>query len=178
MSYFKSFGYETFKLFVTQFVMAIFGLSVMAALAGKSGFLLAASIAAVILYCFLIYSQMWEIGGKDRIRVDAGRSEKDFKKPLYMALLANAPNFILGLLEIIGYFANAASLQAAVHAAGLFLQSYLLGIINYTGLKGNPFVLTLTPFFAVFITFLSYALGYNGISFFRTSEKQEKKLRK
>lgn len=178
MSYFKSFGYETFKLFVTQFVMAIFGLSVMAALAGKSGFLLAASIAAVILYCFLIYSQMWEIGGKDRIRVDAGRSEKDFKKPLYMALLANAPNFILGLLEIIGYFANAASLQAAVHATGLFLQSYLLGIINYTGLKGNPFVLTLTPFFAVFITFLSYALGYNGISFFRTSEKQEKKLRK
>lgn len=178
MSYFRTFGYETFKLFVTQFVMAIFGLMVMSALATSGIWLFVASIAAALLYCFLVYSQLWEIGGSDRLKVDAGRAQKDLTKPLLMALIANTPSLLLGLLEVIGYLAKLSSLQSVSHAIGLFLQSYLIGIINFLGLKGNPFTLILIPFISIFVTFLSYLCGYAGIVILPTSKKQEKKLKK
>ncbi len=172
MTYFRSSGYEIVKLFVTQFVMGIYGIVVIMSVLKYGTVSLLVGIASVILYYFLIYTQMWDIGGKDRIRVDAGHDTRDFIKPVAMGVFANLPNFILATVEIVAYFvAPDSALYAIPHAATHFIQSFYIGITKYFGLLNNPFVYAITPLLSVFVIVFAYMFGYHGLYLTPISKK-------
>ncbi len=179
MTRFKSISYETVKLFVTQFVMGIYGFVVLISVLKNSTLALLVSAFSVLLYFFLVYSQMWELGGKDRIKVDAKRAERDFSKPLAMAIFANLPNLIFTVVESVAYFTNTDSAWYTVsHAATHLLQSYYTGVMRYFGLLNNPFVYCATTFLAILVIFGGYAAGYYGFFLTPISKKLREKQKR
>ena len=78
-------------MFVNQFAISIFGVSLTFATTSAHGeaqgfdtLTVVVSILSVLFYLFLIYTLAWEIGAKDKISVDVG------KKP-YRPHLGSSP---------------------------------------------------------------------------------------
>ena len=59
------------------------------------------SVFSIIFYLTLIHTMMWEEGAKDKIRVDAGRAEKQSFKGLGIAFYANVINFVITGIAVI-----------------------------------------------------------------------------
>ena len=167
MTAFSNERYETLKLFLDQIALAVFGVVTAVAASRSPAFQIIFGVIGIGLYFYIVYATMWEIGAKDRIRVDAGRQEKKPQKPLVMGLIANIPNFLLGLLGLLTLTGNgtAASVGSAAIAVSKLLQGYYLGICNQMGLTENPFTYLVTALFAVGITVVGYTVGYSGTPF-------------
>ena len=169
MSFFKSDFYDSVKLFLAQFAMTVYGLVTSMATMNSPVLMVGSSILGVLLYIFIIYDFIWEIGGNDRIRRDVAHVKINYAKPIYMSLLANVPNFVFGIIVIIGHFIGENTLFTIANAILRMLQAMYLGIfksivINGTDLNQNPFTYTITPFISVFATFIMYILGTKNIA--------------
>lgn len=173
MTFFQSTKYSIVKLFLNQMAMTIFGLVTAIATTASTGLNIASSLLGVCLYFFLIYTMMWDIAAKDRVKVDAGREKKNFYKPLYMALIANAPNFIFAVLRLFVFGTSDVSvtLEGIGRIGSLGLQGYYLGLGRSLELLDNPFVFLVTPFFAIIAVTLGYLAGYNGLRILPKSKK-------
>ena len=92
------------KMTLNQFGATFFGvmlvLAASAAQSQRTWLTLFASTFATIFYLFLIHTVLWEKGGQDRIRVDAGRAERKPLTGLLVTLCANIPNILIGVLDI------------------------------------------------------------------------------
>lgn len=134
-AFWKGYSYNIVKMFINQFAIAMFGLT-LAIATGKSGnpkLELICSIFAVLFYLFLIYTMTWEVGAADKVRVDAGRMKASPLRGLYMSLIANIPNIILALLICVSYpFAAAQEWAGNTCAIAKFIALLLEGM--YTGL--------------------------------------------
>lgn len=143
MGFWKKNSYQVVRLFVIQFGIAIFGtvlsFAVQTAFRDKGDRipLLFVSIFSVLFYLFILYSVGWELGGQDRIKLDAVHARLRAGKGFLLILCAEIPNFILGILMLIGgivYYPNASGVGARFFAAGYvpsaFLQSMFTGIIR------------------------------------------------
>ena len=142
MGFWKKHSYQIVRLFVIQVGIAIFGLvlsfAVSAAFRDKSAAaLLFVSIFSVLFYLFLLYSVAWEIGGKDRLRLDAVHEGPQGGVGFLLALLAAVPNFLFDLLMLIGgilYRSGSISVGSGFVAVGFtptfFLQSMYQGVVN------------------------------------------------
>ena len=103
MTFFKDNSYNIVRMMLYQFGMTILGaITAMAAQKHATLFLIV-SIYASVFYIGLLYSTTWDLGGKDRIRADAGRIRGDRTAGLKMALFANIPNFLVLLLVAVGF---------------------------------------------------------------------------
>ncbi len=172
MTYFKSISYEVIKLIVTQIAMAIYGLVVLMTVTKWDTAFLAVGIFSALLYFFLIYSQMWELGGSDRIRVDAGRQKKDLAKPLVMGIYANLINLVFAVMELVSYFvAPDSAVYTLSHAVTHLIQSFFTGITRPLGIMNNPFTYAVTPFITIFIILLGYLFGYHNLYILPISKK-------
>ena len=134
-AFWKGYSYCIVKMFINQFAIAIFGLT-LAIATGKTGNFnleLICSIFAVLFYLFLIYTMIWEVGATDKVRVDAGRAVASPLRGLYMSLLANIPNMILALLICVSFpFAGTQEWAGNTCAFAKFIALLLEGM--YTGL--------------------------------------------
>ena len=103
--FFHRYSYSIVKMFVNQFAISIFGtMLAMATTATKNAvFTLVVSIFSILFYLFLLYTMIWEVGAKDKISVDVGKKEYRPLTGLWMALIANIPNFVFALVYAIGY---------------------------------------------------------------------------
>ena len=142
MDFWKKRSNQIVRLFVIQIGIAIFGLVL--SLAVGTAFrdkgqvpLLMVSIFSVLFYLFLLYSVSWEIGGKDRLRLDAVHAECKGGTGFLLALIAEAPNFLFDLLMLIGGIivrAGASVGGSRTFAVGYlpeyFLHSMYAGIIR------------------------------------------------
>ena len=178
------------KMFINQTGMTILGLVVSMAtvrLAGKMNMeqgsrwpLIGGSIFAVCFYMFLLFYMTMEKGGKDGIKVEAGRMKYSPLKGLYMSLLANTPNILLAVFAIVGKafvtnvpFFSADTVTEATPAffAGLnSISELILKLLNgmYLGLQveffsGNPlfYLLMIVP--SLLVCTLAYILGVQRI---------------
>lgn len=104
IDFIKDNSYNMVKMFIYQFGMTVFGLTLSLATASNDTLLLIAGCFSVLFYMYLLYTMTWEIGAKDRVRVDSGRATAMPLKGLYISIGANTLNIILGLLIVIGYF--------------------------------------------------------------------------
>ncbi len=129
----KDNSYNMVKLFINQVVMTMFGTMLAIATSKNHSLLLAASIFSVLFYLYLIYMQVWELGAKDKIRVDAGHQEAMPLKGLYLLIGANLPNLLLAVLMGIGVMIDAEwanSMAAVCNAIARLLNGMYLGVIN------------------------------------------------
>ena len=181
-------GFDTItKLIVTQLGMTMFGLMVTMATRAMPGaskendpMLLAVSLVSTIMYLFILYFHIWEKGAKDRIKVDGGRMEKQTLKGLYLSLVANSLNILLGLIMCSTYyfcdFVNGLdSIQCQIFGSANDIARLIQGM--YTGLiiyispdaqATSPFIFLAIVIPALVVTSLGYYFGFKNMKVFKS----------
>ncbi len=147
MKFLKENSYDIVKLYINQIGIAIFSLL----LYFSVGMLkdadvnlrlkIAISIFAMLFYFVLLYTAAWDMGAKDKIRIDAGKIKENKFKGLLMALAANALNFILagGCMLTMGIYISNSS--AAVGTISMLLTMILrMTCSMYLGLMQGIFI--------------------------------------
>lgn len=195
MRFFRENSDSIVKLYINQIGVAIFAMFLYTAAAaissdGVTSLLIKVGISAfaVVFYFVLIYTVAWEIGAKDKIRIDAGRMEEKKIKGLGIGVYANVPNFVfvgLAFVLFLIYLASGADSLYTVFGVlnGIFriFVSMYLGIIQglTDGLSGNVDHLVETALYLVFsavaslVTYLSYLMGLKDKRLFPTTPKKK-----
>lgn len=195
MRFFRENSDSIVKLYINQIGVAIFAMFLYTAAAaissdGVTSLLIKVGISAfaVVFYFVLIYTVAWEIGAKDKIRIDAGRMEEKKIKGLGIGVYANMPNFVfvgLAFVLFLIYLASGADSLYTVFGVlnGIFriFVSMYLGIIQglTDGLSGNVDHLVETALYLVFsavaslVTYLSYLMGLKDKRLFPTTPKKK-----
>jgi hypothetical protein len=178
IGFLKENSYSMVKMFVNQIAMTVFGTMLALATAGNPTLLLCSSIFAILFYLFLVYSVGWEIGAKDKIRIDGGRMREFPAKGFLIALGANLPNLLLALLMGIGALISTAtgaewagSMSVVCNAIARLIEGMYLGVIKVLEdmLPAGHSILSvwwwflLLPVPAIFTGWLSYFLGSRNI---------------
>ncbi len=166
------------KMIVNQFGMMIFGLVMHMATAQNDTLFLIAALFSVCFYLFLEYSVAWEIGARDKIKLDSGRIRYTPYKGACISMVANFINFILGVLIVISYFSLtpesrvlhvaqgpdwAVNMYGIASSIARFIESMYIGIIQ-TYSPYNPIIFILIVFPAIIISGLGYFVAIKGKS--------------
>lgn len=162
------------KLAVNQIAMTIFGLLLSAATVTNPTLLLATGILSVLFYCYLLYTSAWDIGARDKIKVDGGRMENIPLKGLYLALAANAVNILLALLAILGYYLGilfslewAAGMMAVCYNIWWLLNGMFNAVLRFAQMGALKFWLMLVAALPALITCLfAYLAGLKNFRLF------------
>lgn len=190
--FFSKYSYSIVKMFVNQFAISLFGsvLAMAMAAVGNDMLTLIVSIFAILFYLYLIYAMTWEIGAKDKISVDVGKKEYKPFTGLFMALVANIPNFIIAIVYTVAYpMMNSATwagnTAAVARLASVVIQGMYLGCISTISIAGTylnriwwTYFLIIIPSLAV--SFVAYYLGHKDFRFFAalTKKKNDTELKK
>ena len=146
------------KMTLNQFGAAFFGimlvLAASAAQSQRTWLTLFASVFSTIFYLFLVYTVLWEKGGQDRIRVDSGRQQRNPLKGFFIAVCANIPNILLGVLDIGTRLVMnpedpdhlAGEVNSVVRAIVLLWEGMYAGFVSYAHsiAPNHPYLLSLT----------------------------------
>lgn len=139
---------------------------------------LLAGVFSVCFYLFLEYSVAWEIGARDKIKLDGGRIRYTPYKGICISAAANIVNFILGIMVVISFFSLdpestvlnvvqgpewAVNMYGITSSVARFIQSMYIGIIQ-TYSPYNPIIFILIVFPAVIISGLGYFIAIKGKS--------------
>ncbi|MBE6718036.1 MAG: hypothetical protein E7574_02105 [Ruminococcaceae bacterium] len=195
-NFFKD-GIDTIvKFLVTQLGMTMFGTMLTLTIAGKAlekdnkntFMLILVSLVAIILYLYLIYVHVWEKGAKDRIKVDTGRMERQSLKGLYLSLVANSLNILLGLIMVISrpfcdFVNNSKSIACQIFGASndiaRIIQGMYNGLLIYispNGMELSPIFFLLIPIPAIAVSTFGYLLGYSNrkiSKFFKSTDSRK-----
>ena len=116
--FFHKYGYSIVKMFLYQFAISLFGITLaMATISTKNNTLtIIVSICATIFYLFLLYVMVWDIGARDKISVDVGKKEYKPFTGITLGVFANVPNLIVAVLF---------ALEAIFAALGVGFAAYL-----------------------------------------------------
>ena len=187
--FFHDYSYNIVKMFVNQFAISIFGVSLTLATtqahlesSGFDTFTLIVSILAVIFYLFLIYTLSWEIGSKDKISVDVGKKTYRPHLGLLLSLIANIPNILAALIYAIATAIGSESMMFVVRLIATLIQGMYFGIITTVSLPiGGTYVQlnSLWPTFflmvipAMLISWLAYFLGHKNFRIFSFLEPKK-----
>ncbi len=104
LDFIKKNGYNIIKLFLIQIGMTVFGLMLAMSTASNLTIMIVSCVASVILYMYLLYGQIWEVGAKDQIlTIHQGRKPSPMKGFL-VSLCANALNILLAALIVLSFY--------------------------------------------------------------------------
>ena len=192
MKFYKDNSADITKLFINQIGITIFGLlitmaSVMSSSSTKGTFPLFCGIFSLGFYLYLVYVAVWDMGGRDKIRVEAGRLPFDKLKGAKLMLLAQVPNMVVGILLWIGAIFIAIGHAMAdvgrvfygvAQPIAKFTQAMYLGIVMQLPVEEAPLltalVYTLTILPPLLVCGIGYYFGIKDIRFL-TSPYQPKK---
>lgn len=155
------------KMVLNQFGSTFFGIMLVAAASAaqsqKTWLMLFASGFSTLFYLFLIYNVLWERGGQDRIRIDAGRAEKKPLTGFWITLVANIPNIIIAIVILVSQpFKTtqqwAANMNVIGRAAALLWEGMYAGIVA-TFSPHNPIIHVLDILPALVVGTCAYLLG-------------------
>lgn len=180
MGFIKKNSYEIVRLILNQIALSVFGvvLIMAARMRGKGGFdwlSLVVSIFSTLFYLYVLYATLLEIGGKHRVKVEAGSMARDDCFGLKLMLIAQIPNFVVLACMFFGWlFGHAVAnnsffvgMYGVAQIIMYFLQSMYDGIIgaiipNAANTMNYFFVwlaylISVLP--AILVSFGSYILG-------------------
>ena len=133
--------------------------------------LLVTSIGAIIFYLFLLYIQIWEIGGKDEMSHHVRGTKPNIFKGLLIALCANVPNFLLAgimllckafegnnVFDVIAFFCNLITRFTHGMYLGIIMQELPGGFV----LMNQWWIFFLLPIPALLTSFAAYNIGRKG----------------
>ena len=186
--FFHDYSYNIVKMFVNQFAISIFGVSLTLATtqahiesSGFDTFTFVVSIFAVAFYLFLIYTLSWEIGAKDKISVDVGKKPYRPHLGILLSLVANIPNILAAILYTIATLIKSESMMFVVRLAATLIQGMYFGIITSVSFPvGDTYVQlnSLWPTFflmvvpAMLTSWLAYYLGNKNFRIFAFFSKK------
>ena len=104
LEFLKKNGYSILKLFLIQIGMTVFGLMLTMATASNLSMMIVSCIATVILYMYLLYGQIWEVGAKDQILTIHQGQKPSPMKGFLISLCANALNILLAALIVLSFY--------------------------------------------------------------------------
>lgn len=125
MNFIKEHAFDMVKLILNQIGVTVFATVLTIATRANTTLLLWSSILSLGLYLFLQYCLCWEVGAKDKIKVDGGRMKEMSAKGLLLGFGANVPNIVLTLLVGLGILIN-----TAWSANMAFISNILLRLFN------------------------------------------------
>lgn len=126
---------------------------------------------SIVFYLFLIYIQIWEIGGKDEMSHRVRGTKPNIYKGLLIALCANVPNFLLAGLITLGYAFPKNEVCTSIGFVGdlitKFIHGMYLGLIQYEFAGGfrlmdQWWTFFLLPIPALVTCFAAYNIGRKG----------------
>ena len=134
IAFLKEHSYNMVKLFLNQIGMTVFGTMLALALSRHADLLVISGIFSVIFFLVLDYMALWEIGAKDKIRIDGGRLKPMSYKGALLSFGANLPNLILTLLMAFCAFIGTSvseGISITCNAILRLLNGMYLGIIKF-----------------------------------------------
>lgn len=176
---------------ITQFGITVFGILLYCTgtMASNPTLVLVFGILSMVFYWFLIYTALWDIGVRDKLRIEGKRLAP---RPLYgiwVSLCANIPNMLFALCSSFGYLLIdravtdaagnyyspewAVNLYGIAHTLGTYLNAMYLGVTETLGISQYPYCLFLIIIPNVIVCFLGYFLGTKEL-FPIVSEKNNK----
>ena len=176
----KEHSYDAVKLLVTQCAISMFGfvLALASGMIDSDALRTGCSVFAVLFYLFLVYTSIWELGAKDGLSAQYGHKEYRPLTGLWIALLANALNFILAIGILLGTALPSIEFFGNIGGTSKFLSLILQGM--YSGLLAlkvggahlNTYVLSyfLIPLPAIVTTAAAYYFGLKNKRFTRLFE--------
>lgn len=191
--FFEKYSYESVKLFLNQFAISLFGLTLFlaAGMSGSSTLKLLSSIGAIAFYLFLQYTVAWEVGAKDKISIDCKKAKMDLSIPVKMWLLSNSLNLLMAVLITLGnlfsgikFFSNMGGIAVV---ATWIIEGEYLGVLGIrvaadTPLNSMFFMYYLITLPSLLVVFVSYFLGVTGrgankmlVNSYPESDRPEKK---
>lgn len=161
LSFYKNNSDSIAKLFVNQLGMTIFGHLLFAA-TFKTDLRIATGLLSSLFYLYLVYTTGWDIGAKDKIKVDGGRMDYTPHKGILLGIAANGIGIILSFINLTFYF-----LQFSLWAAGVSLTSYTIATL-LNGMYASFFTMFESSLlkFVVLAAFLIPAIAVTGISYY------------
>ena len=185
MKIFKENSYDIVRLYINQLGIMIFSMMLYTAVGSieneklSNGLSIFVSIFSICFYLALVYYATWELGAKDKIRIDGGRVEPCNNKGLIMSLYANLPNFVLGFLSTVliavYMFVGSDGLKSAFALVNLFTRlnasmymGFITGIVPSNsvtdGIDSTKFFIesilfTVLPLISVAVIHFAYRLG-------------------
>ncbi len=165
LSFYKNNSDSITKLFVNQLGMTIFGHLLFAA-TFKTDLKIATGLLSSLFYLYLVYSTGWDIGAKDKIKVDGGRMKKCNSKGVLLGLAANSLGIILSFVNLTFYF-----LGFWEWAANISLSAYTISTL-LNGMYASFFTVFKTPLlkFIVLAMFIIPSVAVSGISYYAGSK--------
>ena len=154
MKYLKENYYYVVKMLLNQFGAAFLGLMLSLATSKGQGepmwwLVLAGSSLSILLYMYLQYTVMWDLGARDIIRVEAHRAEYKPLTGLKMTAVANIPNILIAVGVLIGSLLGsetglaqlewAGSIGVVCRAIGAFWEAMYNGFLMKFA-PHNPYV--------------------------------------
>ena len=107
------------KIWANHFGMMIFGLVVLLTTKLMNNNLLfhCSGVLAMLMYMFLLYMVMWQRGAEDKIKVDAGRIEKNKLYGLYVSLITYSLFIIIAIvIFVLSFFITDGVVSGASNA--------------------------------------------------------------
>ncbi len=178
LKFIKDNSFEMVKLFISQIAMTVFGTMLTLATSQNPTLLLCASIFSILFYMVLIYTQVWELGAKDKIRVDSGRMAYRPAKGFWLGFGANVPNLLLALLMGLGVLVGGTlgmewggNMSVVCNAVARLVEGMYLGVITtlekllYGGASIEKvwwwFIIITLP--AMLVSWFGYTMGLKNI---------------
>ena len=183
MKLIKENSYDIVKLIINQIGIAIFSLVLYTSLGfvGENSAELAFglrtvfSVFSIVFYWALLYTATWEMGAKDKIRIDGGKLEDVKGKGAILALVANLPNIILAALAIVfcGLYVitGAEVFNTAFLIVNLVLRLFAAMYIGIASFACEPLIADYGPYymsqslFFLILPILTVAVCHVGYSF-------------
>lgn len=185
MKIFKENSYDIVRLYVNQLGIMIFSMLLYTAVGSfenqalSSALSIFVSVFSICFYLVLIYYVMWELGAKDKIRIDGGRAEPCKSKGLVMGAFANIPNFAIGIITVIFLSISIATGNEVINSvffvfnlimrfhASMYMglitaiipNGLSTGAIDYIELLIETILFTIIPVISILVTHLAYYLG-------------------
>ena len=185
-----NYSYSSVKMFVNQFAISIFGamLSMASTAAANDTLAFWCSILAIVFYLFLIYTQAWELGAKDKISVDIGKKEYRPHTGLLVSVLANIPNFIIAItfvfvLKVFTASEVAANIRTIASLFNMLLEGMYLGVLTTIKIGERTLLTFWWMYFlitvpAMLTSWLAYYLGQKNKKFTTLFDYQAPKTKK
>jgi len=167
---------EIAKLLVTHAALAVFSIMCTSPLlvidtsgneSSVNTIILIVTAFVFVFYYYLIRSQLWMLGAKNKISADGGRMVLNPLAGLYMGLLASAPSFLLNIVNIVAYFYKDYAFFRKIYGVSNLLEvlwdAPALGLIIVTG---SPFSYITVSVLPALFAGIAYYCGAKGFSLF------------
>ena len=184
-AFLREHSYNAVKMFLNQFATAIFGF-VLALASSKAQNPVLRNVTsgfAILFYLFLLYTMTWELGFHDKIAIDNGRKQYQPLTGFWIALFANAINFLLAIFIMLGSLTSVelfgkiggVCASIAVLIEGMFTGVLANHVAADTPLNSFWWVYFLLPIPALVTCLVAYILGvkdkkFTGLFKFRYPE--------